>query len=241
MGKADLHLHSRASDGLASIEQLLEYVEHCTDLDVIAVTDHEDVRGGLRAQELAARRGYRFEVIPGAEVTTLQGHVLALFIERDPPSFRGVEFTLGMIHDAGGLAIAPHPLSWLTRSIGERTLNTLAERSEAGVGFDAIEVANASPAGRRTAQRAARLNAERWGLATVGSSDAHHLEHVGAGWTEFPGRSAADLRAALLSGTTRGAMLPAAKAVPAGRAALGLAWGYTATPRKALQMARRWR
>lgn len=239
MGKADLHVHTRVSDGLATVEQLLEYVEHCTDLDVVAVTDHEDVRGGLRARELAARRGYRFEVIPGSEVTTLQGHVIALFIERDPPSFRAVEFTLAMIHDAGGLAIAPHPLSWLTRSIGERMLNALAERGEAGVGFDGIEVANASPAGRRTALRAARLNAERWGLATVGSSDAHHLEHVGGGWTEFPGRTAADLRAALEAGATRGVMLPGTRPVPAGRAVLGLAWGYTATPRKAVQMARR--
>ncbi len=236
MGKADLHLHTRVSDGFASVEQLLEWVEHCTDLDVIAVTDHEDVRGGLQARELAAKRGYRFEVVPGAEVTTLQGHVLALFIERDLPSFRGVESTLAMIHDAGGLAVAPHPLSWLTRSVGERTLDALRERGEAGVGFDAIELANPSPAGRRTGPKAARLNAERWGLPAAGGSDAHHLEHIGAGWTEFPGRTSEELRLAIGAGTTRAMMSAGIAGVPPARLALGLAWGYTATPRKVVRM-----
>lgn len=235
MGKADLHLHTRVSDGFASVEQLLAWVEHCTDLDLIAVTDHEDVRGGLIARELAAKRGYRFEVIPGAEVTTLHGHVLALFIERDVPSFRGVESTLAMIHDAGGLAVAPHPLSWLTRSVGQRTLDALWRRGEAGVAFDAIELANPSPAGRRTGPKAARLNAERWGLPATGSSDAHHLEHVGSGWTEFPGTTAEELRQAIAAGTTKAAMTPMA-AVPPAKLALGLAWGYSATPRKVARM-----
>jgi predicted metal-dependent phosphoesterase TrpH len=235
VGKADLHLHTRVSDGFASIEQLLEWVEHATDLDVIAVTDHEDVRGGLQARELAARRGYRFEVIPGAEITTLQGHVLALFVERDLPSFRGVESTLAMIHDAGGIAIAPHPLSWLTRSVGRRTLDSLWARGEAGVHFDAIELANASPAGRSTGAKAASLNAARWQLPATGSSDAHHLEHVGSAWTEFAGRTAEELRLAIAAGETQAVMRPL-PAVPAGRLALGLAWGYTATPRKVVRM-----
>ncbi len=231
MGKADLHLHTRVSDGFATVEQLLEWVEHCTDLDVIAVTDHEDVRGGLEARDLAARRGYRFEVIPGAEITTLHGHVLALFIERDLPSFRGVESTLAMIHDAGGLAVVPHPLSWLTRSVGARTLDALWRRQERGVQFDAIELANPSPAGRQTGAKAAALNAERWGLPATGGSDAHHLEHVGGGWTEFAGSTAEELRRAILAGSTRGVAREVPRIGP-GRLALGLAWGYTATPRK---------
>jgi predicted metal-dependent phosphoesterase TrpH len=235
VGKADLHLHTRVSDGFASVEQLLEYVEHCTDLDVIAVTDHEDVRGGLLARELAAKRGYRFEVVPGAEVTTLQGHVLALFVERDIPSFRGVESTLAMIHDAGGLAIAPHPLSWLTRSVGQRTLDALWQRGEAGMQFDAIELGNPSPAGRLTAAKAARLNGERWGLPATGSSDAHHLEHVGSGWTEFPGKGAEALRRAIAAGEVRARSIGQGT-VPLGKLALGLAWGYSATPRKAAAM-----
>lgn len=237
MGKADLHIHTRVSDGMASIEQVLEYVEHHTALDVIAVTDHEDVTGGLRARELAAKRGYRFEVVPGAEVTTRQGHVLAWFIESNPPSFRSVESTLEMIHAQGGLATVPHPLSWLTRSVSSRTLDRLWQRGEEGILFDAIELANPSPAGLRTRMKAIEANEERWGLTAVGCSDAHHLAHIGTGWTEFEGTTAEELRRGVLTGETRGEMsrYPAAREIGYGQLAAGLAWGYMATPRKMLR------
>ncbi|MCC6417706.1 MAG: phosphotransferase [Gemmataceae bacterium] len=237
VGRADLHLHTRVSDGLATIEQVLEFVEHRTDLDVVAITDHEDVAGGLRAQELAARRAYRFEVVPGAEITTRHGHLLALFVERDVPSFRSVEATLERIPEHDGLAVVPHPLSWLTRSLSERTLDRIGERDEAGITFDGLELANPSPAGMRTRHRAQRLNVERWRLPATGGSDAHHLAHIGTGWTTFDGSTAEDLKAALAAGNTGGEIsrYPHAAEVGYGRIAMGLAWGYTATPRKMLR------
>ncbi|GMV86149.1 MAG: hypothetical protein AMXMBFR80_20040 [Dehalococcoidia bacterium] len=219
------------------MEEVLAFVEHQTDMDVVAITDHEDVTGGLRAQELAAKHAYRFEVVPGAEITTRQGHLLALYIDRDVPSFRSVESTMEKIHGQGGIAIVPHPISWLTRSISERTLDRICERREEGVTFDAIELSNPSPAGRRTRERALRLNVERWKLPWAGGSDAHHLPHIGTGWTEFAGASAAELKAALEAGRVHGAMsrYPHAAEVGYGRIALGLAWGYSATPRKMLR------
>ncbi len=238
MSKADLHIHTRVSDGLATIEQVLEYVEHQTELDVVAVTDHEDVTGGLRARELATKRGLRFAVVPGVEVTTLQGHLIALFVERGPKSFRRVESALEMIHNERGIAVAPHPMSWLTRSLSERTIERLVRRNEAGITLDAIELGNPSPAGRVTRDRALRLN-QRWGLAAVGGSDAHHLAHVGSGWTEFAGRTAEDLKAAILAGEVAAATrpYPSMREVGFGNVALGLAWGYAATPRKMLRAA----
>lgn len=220
---------------MASIADTLAYIEHRTDLDVVAITDHEDVTGGLRARELAAKRGYRFEVVPGAEVTTLHGHVLALFIERNPKSFRRVESTLEMIHDQGGLAVAPHPLSWLTRSLSARTLTRVQQAD--GPRFDAVELANPSPAALRTRERAAILNEETWRLPPTGSSDAHHLAHIGMGWTEFEGRSADDLRQAILEGGVSAVMrpYPSLREVGLLRVAAGLAWGYSATPRKMIR------
>lgn len=238
MGKADLHIHTRVSDGMATIDQVLARAEECG-LEVIAVTDHEDVTGGLRARELAAKRGYRLQVIPGAEITTLQGHLLALFVEATPRSFRGVESTVEMVHAQGGLAVVPHPMSWLTRSVSRRTLDRVCGAGEPGITFDAIETANPSPAGRLTGSAARHLNARLWRLPEVGGSDAHHLPHVGCGWTEFPGSSASDLKAAIADGTTRAAMrpYPSLGEVGLGQVTLGLAWGYAATPRKML----RWR
>lgn len=240
MPKADLHIHTRVSDGLASVADVLEYVENETDLDVIAITDHEDASGGLRARELAAQRGYRFEVVVGAEITTLQGHLLGLFLESTPKSFRGVESTIEAIHTQGGLAVVPHPMSWLTRSLSRRTIDRICARGEPGVAFDAIEVANPSPAGRLTAKRAVAANTERWKLPVTGGSDAHHLLHIGKGWTEFRGGGVEGLRTSIVEGATSASMdsYPSVRHVGVGRTALGLAWGYTATPRKMMRIGR---
>ena len=50
LGRADLHMHSTYSDGIGTIQQILHHVEHNTDLDVIALTDHDVVEGALRAR-----------------------------------------------------------------------------------------------------------------------------------------------------------------------------------------------
>src|SRR5215213_5008901 len=57
-GKADLHMHTSLGDGLASVEQIFDYVENYTDLDIIAITDHDDSRGALQALELIEKRKY---------------------------------------------------------------------------------------------------------------------------------------------------------------------------------------
>ena len=217
---------------MESVSTVLEYIEHRTDLDVVAITDHEDAYGGHAARELAAKRGYRFEVIVGAEITTIQGHLLGLFLERTPPSFRSVESTVDVIHNQGGLAIAPHPLSWLTRSLSRRTLDRLS--GDAGARLDALELANPSPAGLRTRAQAVQRNEELWHLPAVGGSDGHHLPHIATAWTEFSGTSAEELRQAVLDGKTAGRMTryPPLAEIGFTRLALGLAWGYSATPRK---------
>src|SRR5579884_654374 len=81
LGRADLHLHTLASDGLMSPRALVDYAEHATSLDVIAITDHDETRAALEGRDWAAQRGYRVQVVPGVEVTTRDGHLLALFIE----------------------------------------------------------------------------------------------------------------------------------------------------------------
>ena len=80
-GRADLHMHSTYSDGIATIEQILDHVEHHTYLDAIALTDHNVIEGALRARDLWAKASYRFDFIVGEEISTTEGHLLVLFIE----------------------------------------------------------------------------------------------------------------------------------------------------------------
>lgn len=206
-GKADLHVHTAVGDGMASPQEILDYVEAKTDLDVIAITDHDSPRGALQAREAWARGSYRFQVVPGMEVTTMEGHVTALFVEEPLPSLRPVEELLEAVHRQGGLAIAAHPLSWLTLSLTEKTLDRIAGSSREGVFLDGLETANQAPIARLRLERVASLNRERYHLAEVGGSDAHHLKVIGSAYTEFPGRSGEELRRSILERTCRGVNL----------------------------------
>lgn len=195
MGKADLHIHTALGDGMAEISELLEYVEERTDLSVIAITEHDDLRPALEAREAWARRHHRFEVIVGEEVTALEGHLLALFIKEPAPSLKPLAPTLEAIYRQGGLCVIPHPMSWLTRSLGQRTIERVLREGGEGVRFDGIEVARGRP--RVGQEKARRLNRERYHLAEVGGSDAHFLQAVGSAYTVFEGKTAADLRRAI--------------------------------------------
>jgi predicted metal-dependent phosphoesterase TrpH len=204
LGKADLHVHTALGDGMASPREILEYVETHTDLDVIAITDHDSLRGAWETRELWAQGSYRFQVVMGMEVTALEGHLLALFIEEPLPSLRPAEEIIAAIHRQGGLCIVPHPFSWLTRSLGRRALERLLASGREGVYLDGLETANASP-GAKPGQRPAReLNQRRYHLAEVGGSDAHFLAAIGSAYTLFPGRTAEELRQAILERRTRG-------------------------------------
>jgi predicted metal-dependent phosphoesterase TrpH len=196
-GRADLHLHTRASDGLMSARALVEYVDAKTDLDVIAITDHDETSAALEAREWAARRGLRVQVVTGVEVTTREGHLLALFIEERPPALRSLQASAEWVMARGGLCLAPHPFTRWTHSLPGRSMLRAVEHGW----LAGVEVLNASPAGRASHTRAVRF-AEQHGLAAVGGSDAHMLGVVGLSRTRFPGDSPDDLRRAIDSATT---------------------------------------
>jgi predicted metal-dependent phosphoesterase TrpH len=196
-GRADLHLHTRASDGLTSPGDLVDFVERRTNLDVIAITDHDETSGALEAREWAARRGYRVQVIPGVEVTTREGHFLALFVEDRPPALKTLQATAEWVRARGGLCLAPHPFTHLTHSLNLRAMQQAVEHGL----LAGIEVLNASLAGRPSRPRAARFNAQH-GLAGIGSSDAHMLSMVGLARTRFAGRTPRDLRHAIETAAT---------------------------------------
>ena len=201
MGRADLQLHSDLGDGLASPEAILDVAERVA-LDVIALTDHDDIRGAFLLRDIAARRSSPVEIVPGVEVTTRSGHLLALWIEEEIPMFAPLAATVSRIHSLGGVAIVPHPLSYLTFSVGEGALRALAAATDPLVQVDAIETRNPSYAGRVRGARAAWLNDNVLHVAVTGSSDAHHANLVGTAWTSFEGSNSAALRRAIADRTT---------------------------------------
>ncbi len=232
IGKADLHIHTSEGDGLDSVATILEYVENQTDLEVVAITEHDNLEVSLRARELWAQRRYNFDFITGNEVTTLDGHVVALFLEKPIPSLRRVEETLAAVHAQGGICFIPHPANWLTRSIGPGTLQRVQDRNQDDVWFDGIETANAGPVSRFYRNKAIGLS-RKYDIPGVGSSDAHFLQVIGSAYTEFSGSSAQELKSAFQSGqiTPQQRAYPGLRDIGIGRSlALPIA-GLRATPK----------
>ena len=221
MGRADLHIHTAHSDGMLEVPELLVHAAQQTELDVIAIADHDQVRGALDAAErCAGMSGSRLSVVVGTEISASWGrHVVALFFHEPYPTtpfprFRGLRQTAARVRDAGGVLVLPHALSALVPSVGERALAHLLLDPAARRTVVGIEVCSGVVGGRRAEARLRRLNAAAWRLAEVGSSDAHHLSQVGSAFTEFPGRSTADLERALTDRTTQAHWADAAASVP---------------------------
>ena len=110
LGRADLHIHTLASDGTSGIVEILDYVEWLTDLDVIAITDHERIDAAVAARRLALDNDLRVEVVVGEEITTRGGHLLGLFLTSPIPPLKSLRDSIARVHDQGGLAVPAHPL-----------------------------------------------------------------------------------------------------------------------------------
>lgn len=197
-GRADLHMHTCLSDGLPTPQQLLDHVARRNHLDVIAITDHDVIEGSLWAHSQQSR--YPFEIVPGMEVTAREGHVLALWIKELIPAHLSLAETVAAIHDQHGIAILAHPGELMINPV--QVVRYLHDPSVLlPIGLDGIEVFNAgtvSPGNNLLARRICAALP----LPLLGNSDAHTLNAIGLGHTRFPGRTAADLRSAIIQGAT---------------------------------------
>jgi len=206
MGYADIHMHTTASDGFATVKELLNHITSMGTLDVIAITDHDVMDSSLWAYE--HRHDYPFDIIPGVEVSSSEGHVLALWVTHPIAKGLSLKETVSAIHKQGGMAILAHPFEVVVCADAlYRYLRHPESVREAGI--DAIEVHNAgavTPGNNLLARRlAAKLK-----MPMVGNSDGHSLEAIGRGTTRFVGHTAEDFRSAV----TRRATLVQGRAWP---------------------------
>lgn len=214
MGLADLHIHTIYSyDGTAPVAAVLNRAKE-VGLSVIAITDHDEIKGSLTAFDLAPKFG--IEVIPGIEITTTDGDLLALFVtEKIKPNLPLIE-TILKVGEAGGICIVPHPMA---RGMGMKSLSRASivqalQHPDASHILLGIETYNATALDRESNVHAQTLAAEFPILTQVGNSDAHTLHMIGLGATEFLGYTAANLLDALWIGATevrRGAQLGSAQ------------------------------
>jgi 3',5'-nucleoside bisphosphate phosphatase len=82
--RADLHLHTKHSDGVYTPTEIVEKAK-LLGLDAISITDHDNLAGIAEAMSVGSDLGV--EVIPGVEISSdisdKEIHILAYFVEPD--------------------------------------------------------------------------------------------------------------------------------------------------------------
>ena len=172
----EIHAHTHYSrgkkiyyDGISSPEEM---VKGAKSLGVggIFITDHDEIKGALEAQNFAKKHGIK--VFVGEEVSTKRGHVLALGIQESIPKSLPIGETLDRIHEQGGIAVAAHPFDIRRQGIGYECLKC-----------DAVEVFNPMNLDRYSNKKAFSIAKENNKSMTAGS-DAHWHRMLGHGQIE---------------------------------------------------------
>lgn len=168
--KADLHVHScYSNDGRSTPQEIVDAaIEH--GLGCVAVTDHNSFEAYFDIKDNG-----KIIVIPGIEVSSKEGHILAYGIDRDIPRDMSIQETIDAIHAAGGYAFAAHPYRWWS-GLGEK--NTLT------YDFDGVEARNARsvPGANKKSEKLAK----RIGKPVSAGSDAHSPPRIGEGYVVLP-------------------------------------------------------
>ncbi|MEM7813761.1 MAG: PHP domain-containing protein [Candidatus Aenigmatarchaeota archaeon] len=207
MIKVDLHSHTVYSkhafwgrDALSTPAQMIKAARR-RGLSGLAITDHQTVKGGLVGRAWARENMRDFIVIPGTEIRTLSGDILALGVDEDIPDGMTVAETVERIHAQSGIAIAAHPFAAFIfrRAVGDEA--TCA---------DAIEVFNASTRLNWRANRRAYELALRAHKPGTASSDAHIARDVGRAGIACSASSADEILSSIRRGRieTFGAYTP---------------------------------
>ena len=180
--RADLHLHSHTGlrlwycpllyDSVQSVETILARALELG-LDILSITDHDSLAGYLKAQKIINEENLNLTLVPGIEISSKDGHVLAYGVDKVvEPGLTAAE-TVKRIHQLGGIAIAAHPYNPL--ALKDKILE---------VDFDAIEVFNSQTTQKANAKSLAA--AKNLGLPCFAGSDAHQVEQIGSCLLYFP-------------------------------------------------------
>ncbi len=171
MLKLDLHIHSQYSgDGSGSPKEIIKILQQ-RGLQGMAITDHNSVLGSLKALEVAPKD---FIVIPGQEISTHEGHIVALGVKKNIDRDLSIEETVERIIDLGGIPLVVH----LFRNMSGIKRNNLKKIQKK---ISAIEVFNSCSVPKSNLKSA--KVAKEFNLGGTGGSDSHKPEYVGYGYT----------------------------------------------------------
>ncbi|MBI4895012.1 MAG: PHP domain-containing protein [Candidatus Aenigmarchaeota archaeon] len=173
----ELHTHTIFSkgtklvvEGIDGPEQMLKTAK-LKGIQAMAITDHDTIDGYLHAKKLAKK--YDVFLIPGEEVTTADGHLVALGITDFIKPQMSLEETLDVIHKQGGIGISSHPFDLKKCGLKEK-----AQYCDAIEAYNSINL-------ERISNWKARKFAKKWKKPVTAGSDAHSAEMIGNGLNEI--------------------------------------------------------
>jgi hypothetical protein len=171
MLKLDLHIHSQYSDDAVGTPKEIIKAIRKMGLHGMAITDHNTIEGSLKALKIAPKD---FIVIPSTEVSTADGHLLALNVMEDIAMSLSAEETVENILDAGGIAVVPHVFRNMS-GIKKEKLKKINTK------IPAIEVFNSCSL-PKTNLKTAKI-AKEFNLGGIGGSDTHDPSYAGYAYT----------------------------------------------------------
>jgi len=202
--KIDFHVHTRYSDDCStSLKDVIAYSKK-KGLNGVAITDHDTVEGALR---LIENNNDDVTIIPGIEVSTIDGHILGINVAKPIPCGLSIEETVELIHEAGGIAIAAHPSAIYKSGIG-------LSWKKLSQGIDAVEVINSSVFPFFLLSYLNRRLAHRAGLPQTGGSDSHLPETIGLAYTIVNGVDENSEIEEIINMIKNGMCMPCGKPVP---------------------------
>lgn len=170
--RIDLHCHSiRSRDSILTLRMIVARALE-RELDGIAITDHDRL---VSRKELKRYAG-SILLIPGIEISSADGHLLAFGLDESPRKSLPLIETLEFIKDHGGIPVLSHPFR-VGNGVGQGDIEGLPH-----VMFEGMN----GRSWTRYNERASALG-RKLGRSMTGGSDAHDPSEVGKAWTVFPG------------------------------------------------------
>ena len=194
--KIDLHVHTAGSRDAFTEPEQLRFILKEKALDGVAITNHDAFTDVATSEAI---------IVPGIEVSSREGHIIGLGVSQPIARGRPADETISMIHQAGGVAIVPHPFDPASPCVSPSRLRSRP---------DAIEVINSDALFFRVNTMLARRAAKRLGLPMVAGSDSHIPETVGDAYTliDCDSREVRDILNAIKAGSVQPAGGPTSPA-----------------------------
>ncbi len=163
--KLDLHVHTVGSPDAHTRIKDLPQIMRARGLDGLAITEHNKFDPPNLPDVL---------IVPGVEISSREGHVLALGIKEIIPTRLSADETITRIHDQGGIAIIPHP---------HDPVSPRVKIADLKIRPDAVETVNSDALSFHISNWLARRDARKFELPQVGGSDSHIPESIGDAYT----------------------------------------------------------